>query len=92
MHNHQSLPKSQEVATARQRYLPVVILDGDDRPAQVQTYGIAELASLYGVHRHTFVKWMVPFLNDLTERGYVPGDRKLKPACVRVVFERLGEP
>lgn len=79
-------------AGARQVYMPVTLLDEPVQEPVVRAYGITELAKLYGICRQTMTKWLLPFMPELVSRGHELGARKLNPACVRLIFERLGEP
>ena len=77
---------------ARHRLLPLDLLDSDEIEIQVRTMGISQLADAYCVTRKTFVKWIQPWVIDLIHHGYTVGDRKFNPACVRLIFDRLGQP
>lgn len=90
-YSRQYQPEPANASGAVERFLPIVLHDGE-LVHRVQTRGISELSAMYAVTRKTFVKWLAPFKQELEERGYTPGQRKLNPACVRVIFDRLGEP
>lgn len=84
--------KYSDTQVARHRILPLDLLDSDEIEVQIKTMGISQLADAYCVSRKTFVKWIQPWIIDLIEHGYTVGDRKINPACVRLIFERLGQP
>ena len=55
---------------------------------KIQSMNKKELASLYGVGRQTFSKWLLPFISEIGEyRG-----RVYTPKQVAIIFKLLGKP
>ena len=54
----------------------------------VQPCSMKKLAELYGVHRNTFSRWLIPFQQEIGPRcGYY-----FTVAQVRTIISRLGMP
>ena len=60
----------------------------NENKIEVKAYTLQELANLYDVSRHTFRKWLKPFLSDI---GCIEG-HTLTPKQVLYIFEQLGRP
>ena len=55
---------------------------------RITTYTTKELTQLYGVDRHTFQKWLKPFLEEIGERrGWY-----YTPKQVETIFKLVGIP
>jgi hypothetical protein len=64
------------------------LLNENDNFIFVKPYSITELATLYGVSKKTFKKWLKPFENEIGERN----GRYYTVRQVRVIFDRLDFP
>jgi transposase-like protein len=55
---------------------------------QIKPMNIKQLAALYGVHRSTMTRWLIPFRDKIGKRT----GNLFTPKQVRIIFDCLGEP
>ena len=64
------------------------VMDKISTTVPVQAYTTEELATLYNITKKTFLKWLVPFQNEIGQKiGWYYNIRQ-----VNIIFEKLGRP
>ncbi|NJK83532.1 MAG: DUF4248 domain-containing protein [Saprospiraceae bacterium] len=64
----------------------------DDDQVQVKVYSKKDLAKMYEISLPTLRTYFNQFREELEKAGYWPGQRKLTPRQVKIVFNNLGNP